>query len=242
MADEVKKKKEEGGAPRWMTTFADLMSLLMCFFVLLLSFSEMDKQKFKQVAGSMEKAFGIQREIPGQDSLEGNEIISQQFRAVPMDVQLQVRDALAAELEGGIAETDFSPDGMIVRIKGGVAFDSGKAMIREQFKGMLDKLGKIITEFDIKVIVSGHTDNIPLKEGADYETNWGLSAARAVKVVEYLSGKFKIPPNKLSAAGYAEGQPLADNESPQGRAKNRRVEFKIRPNQSDVAFDGLDIM
>ncbi len=241
MAEEVKKQKAEAGAPKWMTTFADLMSLLMCFFVLLLSFSEMDRQKFKQVAGSMEKAFGMQREIPAKDSLTGTDIISTEFKTIPVSIQITIIQSILEEKESGIVDVDYGPEGMILRVKGGVAFESGKAEIRDQFKVLLDKLGKVFAELDVNVLVSGHTDNIPLREGAEYGTNWRLSAARAVTVVEYFSEKYKISPERLSATGFADGQPLVENDTAERRARNRRVEFKIRPNSPNLVFDGVEV-
>ncbi|MBU0729263.1 MAG: OmpA family protein [Proteobacteria bacterium] len=240
--EEVKQKKQPAGAPVWMCTFADLMSLLMCFFILLLSFSEMDKQKFKQVAGSMEKAFGMQKEERAEDSLSGTDIISTEFRSIPMTVQLQIRDAIVDEMQGGLIEADYGPDGLILRVKGGVAFDSGKDLIRDQFSTILDKLGKVLVTHDVNISVSGHTDNVTLTKGADFSSNWGLSASRAVRVIEYWTEKYNFPPARLSATGYADGQPLESNDTAQGRARNRRVEFKIRPNQTNIAFDGLEII
>jgi chemotaxis protein MotB len=91
MADEECKKQEcKSGAPAWMCTFADLMSLLMCFFILLLSFAVMDVTKYKQVAGAMKDAFGIQSEQPVTDEMEGQQMISTQFESVPLHIQIQV--------------------------------------------------------------------------------------------------------------------------------------------------------
>ncbi len=239
MAEEVKKDKEEGGAPKWMTTFADLMSLLMCFFVLLLSFSEMDRQKFKQVAGSMEKAFGVQKDVPVKDSIRGMEMVSPEFSTIPLQVQVTVMENLAEEIEEEIVETEFTPEGLIIRVEGGVAFDSGKAEIKDRFKTLLDNLGKSIAGQDVKMIVSGHTDNVPLMKDAEFSSNWSLSAVRAVKVLEYLADRFKFSPQKLSAAGFADGEPVADNATEKGRAKNRRVEFKIKPLKKGIVFNGI---
>ncbi|MBU0483895.1 MAG: OmpA family protein [Proteobacteria bacterium] len=241
MEEEVKQKKcKTGGA--WITTFADLMSLLMCFFILLLSFSEMDKQKFKAVAGSMEQAFGIQKDDRQFGSPEGNVLISAGFMSTPIAVKLQqaIDEVVAEEMASGDAELDVGPNEMTLRIKGSVAFDLGKADIRNEFKPLLDKLGKVFRDEQARVTVNGHTDDLPLIKKDKFKSNWGLSTARSVEVVEYWIGKFKIPPEHLVAAGYADGLPLVKNDSDVNRARNRRVEFVIRPRAPGEVFDGLE--
>lgn len=244
MADEEQKCPEcPPGAPLWMCTFADLMSLLMCFFVLLLSFATMDAAKYKQVAGSMKDAFGVQREkIPVDSSvMKGNEVISASFTTVPLQVQMQMAKYFAEETAEGSIETEYSPEGLILRIKDHVAFDSGRAVIKKDFMKLLDKIGFLLQKGDLQAEIGGHTDTIPLKKGySSFKSNWSLSAARSVGVVEYLSEKFKIHPSRLSAVGYGFGQPLATNSTAEGRAANRRVEFKIRPGGAQVVLDGLE--
>ncbi len=242
MADDEQKCPEcPAGAPLWMCTFADLMSLLMCFFVLLLSFATMDAAKFKAASGSMSDAFGMQRDTPVDSIMSGNEMISASFESVPLTVQIQMAKEFAEEVADGKIETDYSSDGLILRVKGSVVFDSGRAVIKKDFIKLLDKIGLLVQKGDLFAEVSGHTDNLPLKKGrSSFKSNWSLSAARSVGVVEYLIGKFNIPPGRLAAVGYAYGQPLATNKTSEGRATNRRVEFKIRPSGAQVAFDGLE--
>lgn len=244
MADDEEKCPEcPPGAPVWMCTFADLMSLLMCFFVLLLSFATMDAAKYKQVAGSMKDAFGVQRDTAVDDASlrKGDEMVSPSFTSVPLQVQMQVAKYFSEETADGSIETEYSPEGLILRIKDHVAFDSGRAVIKKDFMKLLDKIGLVLQKGDLQAEIGGHTDNIPLKKGhSSFKSNWSLSAARSVGVVEYLSEKFNIPPGRLSAVGYAYGHPLATNSTAEGRAKNRRVEFKIRPGGAQVVLDGLE--
>lgn len=243
MADEESKCPEcPPGAPAWMCTFADLMSLLMCFFVLLLSFAVMDQQQYKRVAGAMKDAFGVQREKPIEAEQQGNEMISSNFETVPLQIQMEMAKYFAEEVAGGEIETEFDPYGLVLRIKGNVAFDSGKATLRKEFLPLLDKIGRLVQRAELLVEISGHTDNVPLrKEQSDFTSNWGLSAARAVAAVEYLVDKYQLPPSRLAAIGYSYGQPLDTNSTPQGRARNRRVEFKIKPGATQFVLDGLEI-
>jgi chemotaxis protein MotB len=240
MADEEKKVKcPPKGAPAWMCTFADLMSLLMCFFVLLLSFSELDRQKFKQVAGSMEKAFGIQLTTPADDSPRGMEMISRDFPTVPLDAKRLIMEAVVEEMDVGKVQALQSSEGVKLRVKDSVAFDSGLAGIKEDFKPFLMKIGKLTAEQGFTITVGGHTDNVPMREGGPFASNWGLSTARAVEVVEFWLANFDIPAENLAAAGFADGQPIVSNETPDGRAKNRRVEFFIRTVRDMPAFEGI---
>lgn len=241
MAEEEPKKKEEGGgAPEWMCTFADLMSLLLCFFVLLLSFSTMDNQKYKQVAGSMKEAFGMQRKSSYvNETPMGQQILSQEFQTVPLDVQVMLQDTIQEEVDKGIVEVEHSPEGMTLRVKGEVCFDSGSAVILPQFKKLLDELAGVVDKTNLHFEVGGHTDNVPVREGGAFTSNYDLSTKRAVAVVEYWRTQKHIAAEKLSAAGYADGVPLASNDTEEGRARNRRVEFKIRPLHGKFAFSGI---
>ncbi len=231
MADEECKQEEcPPGAPVWMCTFADLMSLLMCFFVLLLSFATMDARKYKQVAGSMKDAFGVQQQDPVEGMQQGNEMISSSFETIPLQVQIKMAKEFGQESADGTVQVDYSPQGLILRVKGTLGFDAGRAKIKKEFHPLLNKIGMMAQKADLIIEVSGHTDNAPLQKGrSSFKTNWGLSAARAVAVVDYWRRTLDLPPQRLAAIGYAYGQPIATNATPEGRAKNRRVEFKIRP-------------
>jgi len=242
---EKKKKCPPVGAPAWMCTFADMMSLLLCFFVLLLSFANMDETKFEMVAGSLEQAFGSQRERPLLGDPAGQNMISMEFPGKPIDLTVQVRiiQSMEQEVKDGLIEVEEDENGVTVRVKESVAFDSGRAAIKPQFKTVLDKLGKLFVKMNVDIEVSGHTDNMPLKKKDDFSSNWGLSTARAVNVVEYWVKNYKIPASRLSAVGYADGHPLVSNDTVFGRAKNRRVEFKVRgKGEGEAAFEGFDPM
>jgi len=243
---EKKKKCPPVGAPGWMCTFADMMSLLLCFFILLLSFATMDEVKYEEVAGSLEKAFGTQRDRPLLGTPMGQEMISKEFAGQPIDltVQVQIVQSMAEEMKEGLIEVEEDENGVTVRVKESVAFDSGRAVIKPQFKTVLDKLGKLFATMQVDIEVSGHTDDTPLKGKGEYASNWGLSTARAVNVVEYWVQNYKIAASRLAAVGYADGRPRTSNDTAVGRAKNRRVEFKVRGKGGggEAAFEGFDPM
>jgi chemotaxis protein MotB len=239
----ARRKKAGTGAPAWMTTFADMATILLCFLVLILSFSVIEKQKFVKVAASLKNAFGVQADKPVIGSATPK-IIGLDLETVPLHVSFMenLAKALQEEINAGLVEVEEDESSLTLRVKDVIAFASGSAEIKPEFKPFLDKLGKAILENGAQVVVSGHTDNMPLRAGTPFRSNWGLSASRAVNVVEYWVDGFGIPPSLLSATGYAHGQPVAPNGNPLGRAENRRVEFKLTPTtQLGTVFEGINI-
>jgi len=293
------KKDCDAGTPAWVVTFADLMSLLMCFFVLLLSFSEMDVSKYKQIAGSMAHAFGVQRKHKVKEPPKGINIIAQEFSAgrpepTPFNVMEQsttdvfkqhlkmgdkgkkngkekgkkkhedearkktpesmammptkdalrvlkakeaekkareiarnakrMRAALRWEIMDGNVEVETQGQKIIIRIREKASFPSGKANLREDFRPILGRIGEILAAAEGKIVVSGHTDNIPIFTDR-YRSNWELSASRAVSVVDALMDVSKVGPDRLAIEGHADTKPVVPNDTPENRAKNRRVEI-----------------
>jgi chemotaxis protein MotB len=224
--------KIDPGAPKWVVTFGDLMSLLLCFFVLLLSFSEMDRQKYKQVAGSMEKAFGVQRETKVMDVPKGMKMIAKDFDQEV--IATRIKEELGQEIKE-LVET-FMPDiedqisieegenEVVIRLMGESTFDSGRAEIRPQLKPLLKKTGKLLHAAEGDIIVSGHTDNVPIHTGR-YPSNLRLSIDRAAAVAEFLMANSDIDPKRISTMGFGEYRPLVSNDTAKGRQQNRRVEI-----------------
>ncbi len=221
------------GAPAWVVTFGDLMSLLLCFFVLLLSFSEMDRNKYRIVSGAMKNAFGIQRKKPVFESPRGQKMISKEFDQAIVLVKIQdVIDPILQELEDDFQEFKKSvevaveEDEVIIRMMGEATFDTGRAILRKNFAPLLLKIGEVLGKTKGEIIIAGHTDNVPLN-GGRYRSNLGLSMARAGSVAEYLLKSTSIDPKRLSTMGFGEYRPLESNDTEQGRQKNRRVEIIV---------------
>ena len=220
----------EEGAPAWMATFADLATLLMTFFVLLLSFSNMDVVKFRSMLGSVKDAFGTVTENPGDFEERSSTPVSIQLseKESSMIDMLEMGDKVKQAIEdhdlGDEAEVSTDENGVTLKITGKLMFDAGSAQIKEDFKPFLDSISKIINENNYPVAIEGHTDNIPISS-TYYPSNWELSSARATAVLRYLVEKKGIPAKRLMAVGYADTRPLVPNDTPENRAKNRRVEF-----------------
>jgi chemotaxis protein MotB len=224
---------EEGGAPAWVVTFGDLMSLLLCFFVLLLSFSEMDRNRYRVVSGSVKNAFGIQRKKPVFESPKGSKMIAKEFdQAIILtkieDVVKPIIDELDGEYEEfkGLVEVESTENQVTIRMMGEATFDTGKANLRSNFVPLLKKIGEVLAKTRGEVIVAGHTDNVPLTGGL-FGSNLGLSMARAGSVAEFLLRSSTIDPKRLSTMGFGEYRPLTSNDTAEGRQKNRRVEIIV---------------
>jgi len=247
----------EEGQPEWLATFADLMSLLMCFFVLLLSFSEMDLQKYKQVAGSMKLAFGVQRVVKSDTVPRGTSVIKQEFSPgkpdpnpmkimeqrtkddsqpeVSLDLQLSekieslknlLETTLEKEIEDDVLEILAFEDSVMVRVREADAFPSGSAELQDGFMPVLEKLQDLLNETDGRIIVAGHTDNLPI-DTPTYPSNWVLSAARSASVVHYLAETSFADPSRIEIRAFADTQPIAPNNTAVNRAKNRRIEINL---------------
>lgn len=231
IGDLPKRARKRGGAPAWMVTFGDMMSLMLCLFILLLSFSNMDKPSFAKVSGSLREAFGGQREVIVFAPPIDEQIVAPQPEPVLAGVRQQMTEAFSEQIKEGSISVEGRGELVTVRMRDSLAFDSGRADLKEGFRPLLDKVGAALAQTEAVLLVGGHTDNVPLRADAAFASNWSLSAARAVAVVEYLASRHQLPAHRLSAVGYADGEPVASNASEEGRAQNRRVEFRITTRQ-----------
>ena len=235
MSDEPQGVVEEvvEGAPDWIVTFGDLMSLLLCFFVLMLSFSEMDRNKYRIVSGSLKNAFGMQRKKPVFESPKGQKMIAKEFDQAIVLIKVQdVVDPILDELEDefqefkGFVDVSVEEDQVTIRMLGEATFDTGQAQLKTDFVPLLLKIGEVLSKTEGEIIIAGHTDNVPVS-GGPYKSNLGLSMARAGSVAEYLLKSTAINPQRLSTMGFGEYRPLASNDTAEGRQKNRRVEIIV---------------
>ncbi len=277
--------KCEAGLPPWMATFADMMALLMCFFVLLLSFATIDAVRFKKMAESMKDAFGVQREIPAAEIVKGVSVIKQEwsptvaeqaviteirqetteverehlkmhegqteFEKQERDSQEQaqqaerealleaaraelerdlaeqfeeLQEALELEVEQGLVTLERAENSIIIRIQEKGSFPSGSARLDAEFHEVMDRISRVLAAKPGTIMVAGHSDNIPISTGR-FRSNWELSSARAVTVLHSLLRNKDIAEDRVLVQGFADTRPLVDNDSPQNRARNRRVEL-----------------
>ena len=249
------------GSPAWMNTFADLMNLLLCFFVMLFSMSSVNEEKFEKVIASFQSTFSI---LPGGGASIGEgELISsgisqlenfdsyynQQLSSQSdgqteeeKDIteayeqqELEESEDMAQQLENALSqygiqddvEVDFNAEYVTLNMNGALLFDSASAELRDEAYPLVNKLGKILVTYDNNIIeVEGHTDNVPI-HSSKYEDNNVLSMYRALAVANYLRDTTTLDPAYIKSSGRGEYVPIADNATPEGRARNRRVEIKI---------------
>lgn len=256
-----RKEDPPKGSPAWMNTFADLMNLLLCFFVMLFSMSSVNEEKFEKVIASFQSTFSI---LPGGGASIGEgELISsgisqlenfdsyynQQLSSQSdgqteeeKDIteayeqqELEESEDMAQQLENAISqygiqddvEVDFNAEYVTLNMNGALLFDSASAELRDEAYPLINKLGKILVTYDNNIIeVEGHTDNVPI-HSSKYEDNNVLSMYRALAVANYLRDTTTLNPAYIKSSGRGEYVPIADNATPEGRARNRRVEIKI---------------
>jgi chemotaxis protein MotB len=214
-----------------MVTFSDLVTLLLCFFVLLLSFANTDTVKFKEVLGSMKDAFGVQTEVL-ELGKEGGMELPIKLESTPTKDEVQ-KQQLVNLLQQAAKDNDFEKNTLISIVKSGVKMEimelAGRAMFRpggttilEASKKMLRKLIPTIQETVYKITVEGHTDDTPVRSDK-FPSNWELSSARAGSVVRFFIQEGKLDPLRFQAVGHAHTLPLVENTSPEAKARNRRV-------------------
>ena len=245
----AKRKPDEPpkGAPAWQSTFADLMNLLLCFFVMLFSMSTMDAQKFEQLAASFNQTFSIfsaGASAIGEGILISNGVsqlnelddyINSTGRdaegdMIPEDLKTAVEvmeEALEERNLDKEVDIEFTSQYVQLTLNGALLFDSGSVEIKEEAMPLMQQLGIILQRFSEGVIeIEGHTDNVPMS-GAKYSNNDELSSGRALSVFYYLEENTTLDMSKIKHSGRGEYIPIADNSSEEGRSKNRRVEIKI---------------
>lgn len=238
----------KSGAPEWMSTYGDLVTLLMCFFVLLFAFSSIDAQKFEAVMQSFQGSAGVLSggkslsEAPLVfDGMPENQTSSQQVveQSKLENLKEQVEKYLEQNQMQNQVDIQLEDRGLVIRFKDNVLFDPGSATVKQGSYGILDFLSQLLTTEELineEIRVEGHTDNIP-NISALYPSNWELSTARATNVVRYFIEQSSFTPARLSAAGYSEYHPIDTNDSAEGRSANRRVDIVVIKKAVDTTQD-----
>jgi len=222
---------EHENLERWLLTYADLITLLLAFFIMMYTFSKQDAQKYNEVTAHLKSIFSGGSGIAKKGNLEGK---------LPVDLQMQIgSNAMIEERikqefreiadENGLKNniTVFTDArGVVVRIMDKAFYDEGKADLKQGAKNALDKIIPIMKDIKNHIRIEGHTDNTPISKG-EFKSNWELSVRRATEVVRYIVEKGPIAPDRVSATGYAEYRPIVSNDTAENKALNRRVEIII---------------
>lgn len=235
---------------RWLVSYADFITLLFAVFVTLYAMSQSDKKKAEEVMQSIQQSFGMIQS--GAPSPKMNVLPSSQVNITPSirpEISVapgtrsargqfktradekdfrQIKSSIDAYLVKQGAQSKVSLTitrrGLIVSLKEAGFFDSGQAQIKPSAYELINTISEVMTQYNNPLRLEGHTDNIPIST-SQFPSNWELSTARAVNGLKYLVKNFDVDPDKISATGYAEFRPMADNATAEGRAKNRRVDL-----------------
>ncbi|MDH3346565.1 MAG: OmpA family protein [Desulfobulbaceae bacterium] len=235
MSEKKPKECPPAGAPLWMVTFSDMVTLLLTFFVLLLSMASLDEIKFSKANNSLKEAFGFHRVSP---KLEYNIPVhptppKAEFTPVPQKIikkafehiQLKIT---ASKLNEQVELIRKDKNSIIIRLKESLLFAPGKPTLDPAAYPLLRKLGDIIRPLPLSIRMEGHTDSIPTTDKT--MSNWDLSVYRAVSVMRFYNRGKLISTERLSAVGYGADAPIVPNTNPENRAKNRRVDFVLNSN------------
>lgn len=262
-----KEKTESAGSPAWMATYSDMMSLLLCFFIILFSMSVVSEERFREVADSLKIALDGNssdsilensgdsiadldfediaessdfEELDPEDLAIENTPVNEE--AVPEEV-IELYDTVNSYLVEEDLNADVTlsrdQDGVYIDIQEAIMFEPGRAVLREDGLETMGRLAGLFEVFNNEIIIEGYTDDVPTS-GIEFPTNWELSAARSVNVLRYLYENHSIEPSRLSARGYGEYSPSVPNDSVENRSLNRRVNIVIVHNEREEVVNGSE--
>ena len=263
------KPRQKNHTPAWIVTFADLATLLLTFFILLLSFAEMDIEKYRAMANSMSVAFGSANVL--SDNIGGSPVtlVESDTVSLPEPTDSQARepefiderapDTATTVISGGVVDlasrmigelenevasgalsVNYDKNKVVIRFSEEATFRSGEASIKPEMIPIIERVVGVLAGCTGDVLVSGYTDDRPISS-TRYRSNWDLSAARAVSVVHELVMSQQVPAERVVAAGRAETNALAPNDTAENRALNRRVEIAIRDPECGESISTEDL-
>lgn len=231
---------------RWLVSYADFITLLFAFFVVLYAFSKADEKKQTQVSAAIDSAFRALSIAPGAREIatadlsrrtvssrqismaEAHLVATATFQGDLEDIRRDLEQRLALQISNHTVSVQLGRDGLVVSLREAGFFNSGSAVPRPETILTLEQIAGALRSSPYDIRVEGHTDNVPI-HNAEFDSNWGLSSARAVRIARMFLELRATLPEQLSAAGFAGYRPVADNATAEGRAKNRRVDIVVMP-------------
>lgn len=235
-----KKHEEHENHERWLVSYADFITLLFAFFVVMYSISSVNEGKFRTVSDSIKAALNpvvspssnLMPFTIGQNKALALKPTIEDAKEPAVRRLRQIIRSLKSETHLEIIQLKELTNGDIVlTLPDTVLFRSGESVLRPEARPFLEAIGEVLIEIDRHVRIEGHTDNVPIST-AQFPSNWELSATRSVAVVRTLSEQYGVSANHLTAVGHADSRPITDNLTPENRAKNRRVEIVVQERKS----------
>ena len=231
--DRRRGKNDDMGESSWMDTYADTITLLLTFFILLYSMSAVDSQKLKQLSEALQKYLKGSTSMTKVMDINDIKVDIDKAKKDVKDVK-EVKDDLEKKVNNAIQNNNLNnvikvrqeDRGIILQLDETILFDSGRDELKPTSIQALDTITTLVNGMDNDILVEGHTDNVPI-HNSRFASNWDLSTARAVSVVSYFVEKKGIKPTRFAVKGYGEFKPLVKNDTPEHRATNRRVDILI---------------
>lgn len=252
----ARKKKEAGheNHERWLVSYADFITLLFAFFVVMFASSQTDKSRAKQISEAVEKALADGKTIgvppsvakilggtvddkgQGNAQMKGPGGAQKAAKEAPPENIIELTPSmkalttgLEAEIKSGAVEVNLEPRGLVISLKQTAFFPSGGDVVDPSTYPILEKVAAALNAVINPLRIEGHTDSVPIHT-ARFRSNWELSAARSISMMEVMATRFKVDRQRVAIVGFADTDPQTSNDTPEGRARNRRVDIVIQNN------------
>lgn len=219
-----KKKGEDINTNGWMDTYADTITLLLTFFILLYSISVVDSQKLNKLAEAMKKSLQGSTKITELENIENLKV--GEGKSDYENLAEKLNAVIEQNALTDVVKIREEERGVVLQLDETILFDSGEAVLKDYSRNILNTITTVIKNIDNDVLIEGNTDNIPINNEY-FKSNWELSTARAVSIVRYFVETKELSPTRFSVKGYAEYKPLVENNTEENRSINRRVDILI---------------
>ncbi len=226
----IRSRRERPAEPenrdRWLVSYADFITLLFAFFVVLFASSHTDKIRARQVSDAVERAFGGKPHLENASKAAPHGKVSPRAPAELTPTLHALKTELSSEIESGKMALSLQDRGLVISLRQATFFPSGEDALAPATFGIVEKVAAAIRDLPNPVRLEGHTDGMSIHTGR-FRSNWDLSSARSIAVLNILTTRYGIDSRRLAVAGYAETVPVDSNDSEQGRTHNRRVDIVI---------------
>lgn len=238
MRRSVTRLDEKPGAPAWVVTFADMMGLILCFFILIVSFSSIEQNKITAAVKSVQGALGVMPQNQTSQQIKQNTINMPQ--RVPRSIERVAREfrtrLQVLGVEDGVSIKYSGDGGLEINLPNQVLFDFGRADLKPQAYEILNQLASSLSTIPgIFVEIRGHTDNVPVGGNSPFSDNYDLSYQRAKNVMQQMTAQGGLQQSATEVIACGPSQPVGNNDTEEGRAANRRVQLQVRGDFSDEA-------
>lgn len=222
-----KKKGDDINPNAWLDTYADTITLILTFFILLYSMSSVDAKKLNELSDALQKS--LKGDVKVEELSDIKEIATKNEKSteqIQEDLVKKLNETIEANSFTDVIKVRDEDRGVVLQLDETILFDPGKADLKKKSQNVLNMVTKIVKDLPNDVLIEGNTDDVPMFN-KEFQSNWELSTARAVSVVKYFVSTKNLDPTRFSVKGYGEYKPLVENNSTKNRMINRRVDILI---------------